>query len=97
MPPPRIAPKRFIRAIVEIEVFEVLELGARRREQLLAGADMAIHRAADVEEEQHLGRIVPLRHHLYIEPAGVSRRRPNRIVEIELVGGALARELAQPP
>ena len=81
---------------MEVEELEVLELGARRREQLLADADVGVHRAADVEEQQHLHRVVPLRDHLDVEIARVARRRADRVGQVELDRGALAGELAQP-
>ena len=43
-------------------MLEMLELAARGGEQLLADAHVLVHRAADVEEQQHLDRIVPLGH-----------------------------------
>src|SRR5579883_564600 len=73
MPAPSILPQGLIGAVVEVEIFEMLELGAGRGEELLASADMPVHRAADIEEEKHLHRIVPLRHQLDVEPAGVAR------------------------
>jgi len=44
----------FVEAVVEVEELEMLELGARRGEQLLADANMRVHRAADVEQQQEL-------------------------------------------
>ena len=49
--PPIILPHRFVRAVVEIEEFEILEFAGRCREQFLAKLDMWIHRSADVEEK----------------------------------------------
>jgi hypothetical protein len=69
----------------------------RRREQLLADPDVVVHRAADVEEQQHLDRVAPLGNELQVEPAGVARRRLDRAVEVELLGRALAGEAAQAP
>ena len=89
-------PHRVVEAVVEIEMDEVLELAARRREQLLADADMVVHRPADIEEQQQLHRVVPLRHHLQIEPAGIVRGRADRAGQVEFEFGALAGELAQP-
>jgi hypothetical protein len=77
-------------------MLEVLELGARRREQLLAQLDMRVHRAADVEEQQQLDRIVPLGPHVDVEPA-LAGGAVDRLVEVELVGGAFAGEAAQAP
>ena len=64
---------------------QVLELGARRREQLLADADVILHRPADIEEQQQLYGIVPLRHQLQVEPAGIVRGRLDGAVEVELL------------
>ena len=75
-------------------MLHVLELGARRREQFLGRLDVPVHRAADVEEQQHLHRIVPLRPHLDVEIALV-RGALDGAVEIEFVGRAGAGEFAQ--
>ena len=58
---------------------------------------MRIHRAADVEEQQHLDAVAALGPQLHIEPSGVARRALDRRVEIELVGHALPREAPQSP
>ncbi len=89
-------PDLLVDAVVEVEVLHVLELGARGREQLLGGLDVPIHRAADVEEQQHLDRVVPLRPHQDVKIALV-RGAPDGAVEIELLRRAGAGELAQPP
>jgi hypothetical protein len=70
-----VLPDGLVDEVVEVEVLEVLELAARRREQLLADAHVAFHRAAHVEEQQDLDRVVPLRHELEVEQPGVARRR----------------------
>ena len=79
---------------MEVEIFHVLEFGLRRREQLLDLLDMRIHRAADIEEHQHLDRIAPLGAHVHVEIAVVGGL-PDRGVEIEFVGRAGAGEFAQ--
>ena len=76
-------------------MLEPFELQPRRRKQALGGLDVPIHRAADVEEKQHLDRIAALRAHLDVEIAVVGGRTDG-VVEIELLGRALARETAQP-
>ena len=91
-----VLPHALIDAVVEVEIFEVLELGARRREQFLADADMRVHGAADVEEDQHLHGVAPLRHQLHVEPA-LARGGADGVGQVEFLGRALARELAQPP
>ena len=65
--PPVVLPHAFVDAVVEIEEFEVLEFRAGRREQLLAGLHVRIHRAADVEEHHDLHRIAPLGPHVDVE------------------------------
>ena len=75
-------------------MLEPLELQPRRREQALGRLDVPIHRAADVEEQQHLDRVAALRTHLDVEIAVVGGRTDG-VVEIELLGRALAREAAQ--
>ena len=89
-------PDAFIEAVVEVEIFHVLEFALRRREQLLDLLDMRIHRAADVEEHQHLDRVAPLGAHVDVEIAVVGGL-PDRGVEIEFVGRAGAGEFAQAP
>src|SRR5947209_3728791 len=74
---------------------EVLELGLRGGEQLLDELDVPVHRAADVEQRQHLDGVMPLGAHVDVEIALV-RGALDGVVEIELVGRAGARELAQP-
>ncbi len=90
-----VAPQALVGAVVEVEVHQVLELGARGREQLLAAAHVLVHRTADVEEQQHLDRVVALRAEMQVEPAGVARGAVDGGVEVEFLGRALARELAQ--
>src|SRR5262249_11601303 len=94
--PTVLLPHPLVEAVVEVEMLHVLELAARRREQLLGRLDVPVHRAADVEEQEHLHGIVALRPHQDVEIALV-RGALDGAVEIELLGGAGARELAQPP
>ena len=75
-------------------MLHVLELASRGREQFLGRLDVPVHRAADVEEQQHLHRVVPLRPHLDVEIAFM-RGAFDGGVEIELVGRAGAGEFAQ--
>ena len=91
-----VAPDVVIDAVVEIEILEVAELRLRGREELLAYRDVGVHRAADVEKQQHLDAIAPLRLQPQVEPAGVARRALDRAVEIELLRHAFAREASQP-
>ncbi len=49
---------------MEVEVHQVLELTARGREQLVADPDVVVHRAADIEEQQHLHRVAALGYEL---------------------------------
>jgi hypothetical protein len=93
--PAIVAPYRFIEEVVEVEVLQVLEFGARGREQFLAHFYVVFHRAAHVQEQQHLYRVVPLRHHLDVEPAGVPRGRADGVVQVQFLGRPLAGELAQ--
>ena len=81
-------PDALIEAVVEVEIFHVLEFGLGRREQLLDLLDMRVHRAADVEEHQHLDRVAPLRAHHDVEIAVIGGL-PDRGVEIELIGSRL--------
>jgi hypothetical protein len=72
----------------------VLELGLRSREQLLDLADMPVHRAADVEEQQDFHGVAAFRAQLHVEIA-VLRRLADRGVEVKLFGGARAGEATQ--
>src|SRR6202011_1059257 len=84
-----------VEEVVKIEMLEMLELAAGRGEQLLAHPHVILHRAADIQEQQHPDRVVPLRYELEVEHTAVARRGVDRAVEIELLGRPLARELAQ--
>ena len=70
---------------MEVEMLHVLELGPRCREQLFGGLDVPVHRAADVEEHQHLHRVVPFRPHKDVEIALV-RGVLDGAVEVEFLG-----------
>ena len=87
-----VLPHRLVDEVVEIVVLEVLELPARGGEELLAHLDVVVHGAPDVEEQEHLHRVVPLRDHLDVEEPPVAGRRANGVVEVELLFRALARE-----
>jgi hypothetical protein len=85
-------PHFLVQAIVEVEMPHVLELGPRRREQFLGRLDVPVHRAANVEEQQHLHRIVPQRPHLDIEIA-LMRGALDGAVEIEFIGAPVRANL----
>src|SRR3546814_5636220 len=89
-----VLPHPFIGAVVEIKEFQILELARRGAEQLLAQLDERVHRPADVEEQQQLDRVAPLRAHADVEPA-LPRGAVDRTGDVELVGRAFARDLAQ--
>jgi hypothetical protein len=57
---------------------------------------MRVHRAADVEEEQQLSPHCAARAHVDVEPA-LAGGAVDRLVEVELVGGALAGEAPEAP
>jgi len=90
-----VLPDVVVDAVVEVEVFEVLELAFGRGKHLLADLDVVIHRAADVEEEQHLDLVVALGAHLDVQPAGVARGAGDGAVQIQFVFGAFAGEAPQ--
>ena len=75
-------------------MFEPLELALGGGEQLLGLIDVPIHRAADVEKQQHLHRIAPLGPEQDVDIAFIGART-DRAVEIELFGRALARKAAR--
>ncbi len=76
-------------------MLEPLELALGGGEQLLGRLDVPVHRAADVEEQQHLDGVAPLRPQLDVDVALVGGRA-DRAVEVELVGRALAGETPEP-
>ncbi len=92
--PPVLLPDAFIKAIVEVEIFHVLEFGLCRGEQFLDLFDVRIHRAADVEEHQHLDRVAALGAHVHVEIAVVGGLL-DRGIEIEFIRRAGAGEFAQ--
>ena len=89
-----VLPHALVEAIVEVEMLEPLELALRGGEQLLRRLDVPVHRAADVEEQQHLDRVAPLRPQLDVDVALVGGRA-DRAVEVEFLLRALAREAPQ--
>src|SRR5690606_34353773 len=56
--------------------------------------DMAVHRAADVEEQQHLDGVAPLGPHVDVQPA-LTRRAVDGAVDVQFLGRALAGEATQ--
>ena len=91
-----VLPHEVVDAVVEVVELQVLELRLGRREHLLDAVDVLVHGAAHVHQQQHLHVVVPLRHHLDVQPAGVGGGGADGVVEVQLLRGALARELAQP-
>ena len=82
---------------MEIEILEVAELGPGGGEELFADLDVRVHRAADVEEQQHLHPIAAFGYEVQIEPARILRCPFDRRIEIELFRHAFASETAQAP
>ncbi|MDT4879093.1 hypothetical protein FQZ97_1147350 [compost metagenome] len=80
---------------MEVEILHVLELGLAGGKQLLADLDVRVHRAADVEQQQQLDRVASFRAHLDVQQATVFGGVIDGAIEIQLVLGALASELAQ--
>ena len=90
-----VAPHAFVDAVVEVEIFEVLEFQPAGGEEFLAHLDVVVHRAADVEKQQHLDRVVALGPHHQVQPARVARGGGDGAIEIQFVGRTLARKTAQ--
>ena len=80
---------------MEVEILHVLEFGLGRGKHLLAQLDVVVHRAADVEKQQHLDLVVALRPHQDVEHAGFPGGGGDGAVQIELLGRAVAGEAAQ--
>src|SRR5690349_12581558 len=87
-----VSPHPLIWEVVEVEILQMLELGACRREQFLGQLDEIVHRPTDVEKQQHLHRIVPLRHKLQVECASILRGGSDCVRQVELCCRALSRE-----
>ena len=89
-----ILPEAFIGAVVEVVVFEVLYLGFCGGEQLLHDPHKGVHRAADIQQQQHGDGVALLGAHLDVEIAlagGVA----DRLVKVQFVLRALAGPFAQ--
>ena len=88
-------------AVVKVVEAQVLEVAAavHGAEQLAAEADVGVHGAADVHEQQHLDGVLAALAPDEAETAGVAGRLLDGLVEVELVGDAfVARgELAKAP
>ena len=89
-----VAPYAFIKAVVEVEVFEMLELGAGGREEFLQDANMRVHGAADIEEKQHFDGVAPLGAGLDVKIA-VFGGGADRAVQIQFICRAVAGPAAQ--
>ncbi|MNS89719.1 hypothetical protein D3C72_1237390 [compost metagenome] len=92
-----VLPDKVVEAIVKIEVLQMLELVAQRREEPLHLGHVGIHGPPNIEEDQQLDPVVALGSELHIEPA-LAGRAADGVVEIQLRGIALAHpapELAQ--
>src|SRR5262249_6062893 len=96
MAAPIVLPHALVEAVVEIEMFEALELASRRRKEIFRRLDMPVHRAADVEEEQDFDGVAPLGPPAHVDIAALGAAA-DRFVEVELLGRAFAREAAQAP
>jgi hypothetical protein len=92
-----VAPDVVVRAVVEIKVLEMAKLRLGRREELFAHADVRVHRAPDIEEQEHLHSIAPFGNEMQIQVAGVLCRAGNRAVHVELFRNAFACEATEPP
>src|ERR1700733_6912479 len=95
MPAAIVLPHTLVETVVEVEMVKPLELAFCRGEQLLGLFHVPIHRAANVEEQQHLDGVAAFGPELDVDIAFV-RGRPDRTVQIELFGHALAGESPKP-
>ena len=91
-----VAPHAFVDTVVEVEILEVLEFQPAGREEFLAHLDVVVHRAADIEKQQYLDRVVALGPHQQVEPARVARGGGDGAVQVQFFGCAFAREATQP-
>ena len=56
VPAPVVLPHALVEAVVEVEMLEPLELALGGGKELFGRLDVPVHRAADVEKQQHLDR-----------------------------------------
>src|SRR5262249_41997521 len=92
--PAGLLPHALIKAIVEVKILPVFELGSRCREQFFSRLDVPVHRATDIEEEKYFHCIRPLRTDLNVEVAFMCCPLDSA-VEIKFLGCARTREFAQ--
>src|SRR5271157_664777 len=91
-----VLPDGLVKAIVEVEMLEPLELALGGGKELFGRLYVPIHRAADIEKQQHLDRVAALGPKLHVDKAFVGGRTDGA-VKVELLGCALARKPPQPP
>src|SRR5208337_1842677 len=91
-----VLPHALVEAVVEVEMLEPLELALGGGEELLGRLNVPIHRAADVEKQQHLDRVAPLGPEQNVDIAFIGART-DRAVEVELFGRALSCKAAEAP
>lgn len=60
MPVPIVLPDPLVQTVVEVKILKLAELRTRRRKQFLDGANVVVHRPADIEKYQYFDGVAPL-------------------------------------
>ena len=59
--------------------------------------NVVVHRAADIEKQQHFDLVVPLGHQLQIQKTGIVGGGADGAIHVQLFFGTFAGEFAQAP
>ena len=97
LPPLVVFPHRLINEVVKVVVLQVLELSLAGREQFFADLHMGVHRATNVEQQQQLDGVAPLRSHLDIQQTGVACGVIDGAVDVQFICRTLTGEFSQTP
>lgn len=81
---------------MKVKVLQVFEFAAHRAEQGFHRVDVVVHRAADVQQQQHLGAVVQSGVVAQVQKAGLAGGGGDGGVDVQFFGGAVAGKLAQP-
>src|SRR5690606_2706128 len=93
--PSIVLPEALINDVVEVKILQMFDLAASPTKQRLTGAHVIVQRAADVQKQQHLDGVAPLGNEFEIQHPGVARGGVYGVVQIQVLGGAFAGELAE--
>jgi len=88
-------PHRFVDAVVEVVILQVLEFAFDCGKQLFHRLDVVVHRAAHIKQHQYLHRIAQFAQHFQLEQAGIACGSGNGAIQIQHFFCPLAGEFAQ--